>query len=266
MSAFRPAGRRNRVAKVVCALAVAVLGVPEVAIRAAEPDVSEPPAFFDPLAAIAPGITREVSLLVDHIRSDEGRLTQPSLRVQLPVLSWLQFSLEMPVVFLEPRDGPTAVGAGDLVLTGQAMVWTPRAWPAEVDLGLELTLPTGSSRVLTASTALRPFAAGGTKLGPFDVIGNLSYQWVLDGPAAYSELFQTTVAGAYRFRRLAPFVEVALLKGVRGLDDLRPQVSVLPGVELFLPWNLSVSIGVQLPLGPAKFFDQRVLGLVKWAF
>jgi hypothetical protein len=251
---------------ILFALVVVVLDFPGAVSLAAEPDAAEPPAFFDPLAAIAPGITREVALLVDHIRSDEDRLTQLSIKLQLPVQSWLQFSLEMPVVFLEPHDESTRIGAGDLVLVGQAMAWAPRAWPAEIDVGLELTLPTGNSNVLTGSLALRPFAAAGTKLGPFDVIGNLSYQWVLDGPAAYSELFQATVAGAYRVRWLAPFVEVVLLKGVRGLDDLRPQVSVLPGVELFLPWNLSISAGVQLPLGPAKFFDQRVLGLVKWSF
>ena len=81
------------------------------------------------------------------------------------------------------------------MLAGQAMVWTPRTWPAEINLGLELTLPTGSSNVLTGSTALRPFAAAGTKLGPFDLIGNLSYQWVLGGPAAYSELFRFSLAG-----------------------------------------------------------------------
>jgi hypothetical protein len=255
-----------RAASIVCALAVAILGFSGGVTLAVEPEAGGPPEFFDPLATIAPGISREVNLLVDHVRSNDSRLTQPSVKLQLPVLSWLQFGLEMPVVFLEPSEGSTTVGAGDLVLVGQAMVWAPRAWPAEIDLGLELTLPTGSSKVLTGSTALRPFAAVGTKLGPVDVIGNLSYQWVLGGPIADSELFQTTLAGAYRTRWLAPFVEVSLLKGVRGLDEPRPQVSVLPGVEFFLPWNLSVSIGVQLPLGPARFFDQRVLGLVKWPF
>lgn len=53
---------------------------------------------------------------------------------------------------------------------------------------------------------------------------------------------------------------------MRGLDDLRPQVAVLPGFELFLPGNVSLSVGVQLPLGPARAFDQRVLGFLKWPF
>lgn len=249
-----------------CALAVAIYGPSGIAPVVAEPTAGDPPEFFDPLATITPGITREVGLLFDHIRGADGRLTVPSMRLQLPVLTWLQLSLEMPVVVFEPSDGPASVGAGDLLLTGQAMVWVPRAWPAEVDLGLELTLPSGSSNVLAGSTALRPFAAAGTKLGSFDVIGNLSYQWGFDGPLASSQLFQVTVATGYRVRWIAPFAELTLLKPVRGPDDRRPQVSVLPGVELFLPWRLSLSVGVQLPLGPARFFEQRVLGFLKWQF
>jgi hypothetical protein len=108
---------RAEASTILLALVVVVLGFP----GAAEPDGAEPPAFFDPLAAIAPGITREVTLLVDHIRSDEDRLTQLSIKLQLPVQSWLQFSLEMPIVFLEPHDESTRIGAGDLVLVGQAM-------------------------------------------------------------------------------------------------------------------------------------------------
>ncbi len=59
---------------------------------------------------------------------------------------------------------------------------------------------------------------------------------------------------------------MTLLKPVRGAEELRPQFALVPGIELFLPWNLSLSVGVQLPLGPARFFDQRVLAFFKWPF
>ena len=49
---------------ILFALAVLVFGFPGAVSLAAEPDAAEPPAFFDPLAAIAPSITREVTLLV----------------------------------------------------------------------------------------------------------------------------------------------------------------------------------------------------------
>ena len=226
----------------------------------------EPPAFFDPLVTISPGITREVDVLFDHARGAGGRLTQPSLRLQYPVLPWLQWSLEAPVVVWDPDGDASRVGMGDLLLSGQARVWVPRAWPAEIDVGFELTLPSGSSDVLAGSTAVRPFAIAGTKLGPLDLIGNVSYHWMTAGPFAGTERLQVVFAAGYPAGRIAPFTELVLVKPVRGEDDLRPQVSLVGGLELFLPRNLSLSLGVQVPIGQARAFDQRVLGFFKWPF
>jgi Putative MetA-pathway of phenol degradation len=224
-------------------------------------------AFFDPLVAIAPGISREVTLLVDHGRADGDRLTLASIRLQYPVLSWLQFSLEVPGVVREPEAEAWTAGVGDLVLSGQARTWAPGDWPAQVDVGLELTLPTGdASRGLGGSTALRPFVAAGIKLGPIELVGNVSYQWGLDGPLDDAEAVQAIVAVGYPVRWIVPFTELTVVKPVRGTDDRRPQMAAVPGVEIFLPGNLSLSIGVQLPLGSARAADQRVLGLLKWPF
>jgi hypothetical protein len=226
----------------------------------------DPPPFFDPLITISPGITREVDVLFDHPRTSTDRLIQPSLRLQYPVHPRLQFSLEVPVVVRE-RDGQsTRTAVGDVLLAAQTMAWFSTDWPSEIDAGLELTLPTGDPDVFGGSTALRPFVAAGTKLGPFDVLGNLSYQWGVAGPLAGVELLHTSVAVGYVARRIAPFVELSLVKPVRGVADHRPQVAVLPGVEIFLPRNVSLSIGVELPLGPARVFDQRVLGFLKLPF
>jgi hypothetical protein len=227
----------------------------------------QPVAFFDPLLTIAPGIAREANLLFDHARADGDRLTLASVRLQYPVAPWLQFSLEVPAALRETDAEAWTAGIGDVLLSGQARTWAPRDWPAQVDLGLELTLPTGdSSRGLGGSTALRPFVAAGTKAGPLELIGNLSYQWGLDGPLDGAEAFQAIVAVGYPLRSIVPFAELTVVKPVRGTDDLRPQVAAVPGLEIFLPGNLSLSIGVQLPLGSARAFDQRVLGFLKWPF
>jgi hypothetical protein len=252
----------GRLARIGCALAVVALALPSTVAFPAD----DAPSFFDPLVTISPGITREMDVLFDHVRSPSSRLTQPSLRLQYPVHPRLQFALEMPVVFLN-RDGePLRTAAGDVLLTGQAMAWSSSRRPWEIDLGLELTLPTGDPDILSGSTALRPFVAAGTKLGPFDVLGNLSYQWIVAGPLAETELLQTSVAVAYLTSSIAPFAELTLTKPVHGLADHRPQVTVLPGVEIFLSRSITLSIGVQLPLGPARSFDQRVLGFLKLPF
>jgi Putative MetA-pathway of phenol degradation len=244
------------------AVAVTVLALPGGAALAAD----DPPPFFDPVVTIAPGITREVDVLFDHVRTSSSRLSQPSLRLQYPVRPWLQFALEMPVVALDRDTGPSATAAGDLLLTAQALAWAPSDRPVEIDLGLELTLPTGDPDLLGRSTAVRPFAAAGIKLGRFDVLGNLSYQWIVAGPLASTEVFQTTVAVGYPTRWITPFTELTLTKPVRGPPDLRPQVAVVPGFEIFLPRSITLSIGVQLPLGQARVFDQRVLGFLKLPF
>jgi hypothetical protein len=192
----------------VCGLALAILGLSGTSSLADEREAHVPPAFFDTVVAITPGISRELDLAFDHIRSSEGRLTQLSLKLQYPVLPWLQFSLEVPAFIQDPEAGSPSTGAGDIALQGQAMLWAPSGWPAELDVGLELTLPTGGSSVLAGSTAVRPFVAAGAKLGPLDVIGNLSYQWLVAGPAAGIELFQSTLAVGYPTRLVAPFLEM----------------------------------------------------------
>ena len=264
--AFRWSRLGSRRGTACCVFAAALLVLAHAGAVGAESHGAAPLAFFDPVVTIAPGITREVALLAEQVREGDARRTQASLRLQYPVLSWLHVSLEMPVVVADlDRESPTT-GAGDLIVGAQTMVWTASAWPAEIDLGVELTLPTGSSDVLAGSTALRPFVAAGTKLGPLDLIGNLSYEWALGGPFSGLQQFQATAALAYRTRWIAPFVEFSVLKPVRRSDELRPQTALLPGIELFLPWQLTLSVGVQLPFGPARFFDQRVLGFLKRPF
>ena len=223
--------------------------------------------FFDPLVTLDPGISRELSFVVDHIRADGERLTSMSAKLQYPVLPWLQFSIEMPVLVPDgPTEDPT-IGAGDLVLTGQAALLTSRDGRSELAAGVELTLPTGSVSLLAGSTAVRPFVTGAIKLGPLGLIANVSHLWVVAGPVADVQLFQANSALGYPLLPwITPFVELNLIKPVQGLADLRPQVYALPGLELFLPWSLSLSAGVQLPLTSARLFEQRVLGLLKWQF
>jgi len=244
------------------AVALTILALPGRVALAADEQLS----FFDPVVTITPGITREVDVLFDHVRTTSSQLSQPSLRVQYPVRSWLQFALEMPVVAVTRDTGSSATGAGDLLLTGQARVWAPSDHRVEIDLGLDLTLPTGDPDLLGHSTALRPFAAAGIKLGQFDLLSNLSYQWIVAGPLAATEVFKSTVAVGYPTRWIAPFTELTLTKPVRGSPGLRPQMAVVPGIEIFLRQSITVSIGVQLPLSQARAFDQRVLGFLKLPF
>ena len=238
-----------------------------VAMPARAHDRNDPePSFFDPLVTLAPGISRELDLLFEHTRAVNERLTLMSAKLQYPVLPWLQWSVEMPALLLDPDKGDSTAGAGDLVLGFQAAVQKSPRRQAELDVGVELTLPTGSTRLLAGSTAVRPFVSGAIKLGPFDVISNVSHLWVVAGPVSGVQLFQANAALGYPLGRVTPFVELCLVQPTHGTSDHRSQVYVVPGLEVFLPSNLSLSLGVQLPVTSARLFEQRVLGFLKWQF
>jgi hypothetical protein len=229
--------------------------------------------FFDPVVTNSPGISREAGFTFDHINLFDGRFTQFSFKLQYPVLSWLQLILEVPLALSDPSGPAFDSGVGDINLVAQARVWVSPAWQAEADLGLAMGLPSGSGNILAGSTAIQPFAVGGINLGPVNVIGDLRYTWAVAGTAAGLQLFQANVAAGYVInelgrvvRGLTPFLEVNLIKPVRGVDELRPQLFVLPGLEVYLPWNLSISAGVQIPILGPRLIDYRLLTFVKWEF
>jgi len=254
--------------RVQCRLTVTIgLGLAALLPAAVARAADGPPAFFDPLVTDAPGISREFGVLFEHVRQTDSRLTQPSVRLQYPVLSWIQFSLEVPIAFRDHDEGSSASGISDLLVVGLARVFAPTDWPVEIDVGLGVTLPTGDSEVVGgATTAVRPFLAAGIKLGPVDVLGSLGYQWTADGPSGHGHAVQAAIAVGRPVGWITPFVELSVLSQVSGADDRRPQVTVAPGVELYATRNLSLSLGVQLPLSSARGFEQRVLGFCRWAF
>ena len=128
----------------------------------------------------------------------------------------------MPVVVLDPDRGEAATGTGDVIVVGQAAVLKSRREKVELDVGVELTLPTGSASLLAGSTAVRPFVSGAIRLGPLELIANLSHQWVVAGPVSGVQLFQANAALGYPLDRVTPFVELSLIQPVQRIDDHRP--------------------------------------------
>src|SRR5262245_35099089 len=84
-----------RAGATACGLTLACISPTPADAQATEP--APPPAFFDPVISISPGMSREVDVVFDHLRADDGQLTAISLRLQYPVAPWLQLSLEVPI-------------------------------------------------------------------------------------------------------------------------------------------------------------------------
>jgi hypothetical protein len=113
---------------------------------------------------------------------------------------------------------------------------------------------------------VRPFVIAAVKAGPLDVIGNLSYQWFAAGPFSGTNGLLASVSVGYPWRALVPFAELTVVRPVHGAGAGETQLTLGPGVEVFLPWKWSLSVGAQFAVGAARTYDQRVLGFFKVPF
>jgi hypothetical protein len=121
--------------------------------------------LFDPLVTRNPTPERELELTIEYEKGDKGEEVEAEL-------SWLfgqrfSASLEMPVLFLMPKEGSDESGLGDITLGGKALLFQSIERPALVTAGLELGLPTGSeSRGLGGDFSVTPYVAAGIAMAP----------------------------------------------------------------------------------------------------
>ena len=114
--------------------------------------------FFYPVVTRRPVIERELELNVRHEKGRGGRETETAGAIELPLLPWWQLEVEVPLVFTDPRDGPSEGGFGDLAVQNKFLLWKSVEHRALVAGGFELTLPSGSERRgLGGTAAVRPF-------------------------------------------------------------------------------------------------------------
>jgi hypothetical protein len=203
---------------------------------------------------------REVELEVSYEKGREGREFETEAELSWRFGRRFSVSLEVPVVYLSPRDGPDVAGIGDLALDGKYRVFQSVEHAALAAVGLELGLPTGSEhRGLGGSTALTPYVTAGIGLRSIDLIGEVAYTWIVDGADSGLQSLQVNLAAAYTgWRRVTPLLELNLVTQTRGANrpeededepDLlgKTQVYLTPGVVFKLPRRTSLRGGVQIP-------------------
>ncbi len=144
----------------------------------AEPNIS----FFYPLATRRPVTERELEGQMVHSKGPEGRETAALLALEWPVLPRVQLEVEIPFTVLDPDAGKVVAGFGDIELQAKLQVFKSVQYRALVAFGLEMKLPAGSrARRLGGEHAIEPFLTAGIALGPFDLIGEVAYEWILNG-------------------------------------------------------------------------------------
>ena len=270
------------VAATVCVLAVAGLG-PRAMAQGVEQPIIE---LFDPLVTRNPTPERELEVNIQYEKGAEGKEVEAEVEFRWRFGDRIEASVEIPVVFLMPREGSDESGLGDITLGGKVLIFQSIDQPALVTVGVELGLPSGSeSRGLGGSFSVNPYVTGGIGLGPIDLIGDIGYTWVVDGSDDGSETFAVSLAAAYKgWRQVTPTLELSIVtqtrrangsgRGEEGEEepDLvgQPQVYLTPGVIIrslsWMPAGTSVGGGVQIGLTRDREFDYRIFAGFRWEF
>jgi len=254
------------------ALVVLILALSPVTAFGTDEDPSL--EFFYPLVTRRPVIEREVELRLRHDNGRVGRRSELAAALELPLLPRWQIEIEVPAVFIDPREGKGAAGPGDVELQNKFLLLKSIELRALVATGFALRLPSGSERRgLGGDAAVEPFLVGGVALGDLDLIGEASYEWNVNAHVRgeREQALTTGVAVGYRgLRGFTPLVELLTVTQTRGHADEafrgRTQVYVVPGLNV-RPWpGTTARFGVQLPVGDARKADYVLHGGLVWEF
>jgi len=229
-----------------------------------EPNIT----FFYPLVTRRPIIERELEFGLMHTKGLDARETEATAAIELPILPRLQFEVEVPFIVLNPDEGKVVAGFGDIELQAKLQVFKSVQYRTLVAFGLESKLPSGSrARGLGGEHAIEPFLTAGTALGPFDLLGEVAYEWILNGDERPREQeFTARLAIAYPASRwFAPLLELVTVTRTHGPADdeesllHKTQVYLVPGFNIRPRPGVTFRAGVQVPVTTAKAFDYQFL-------
>jgi len=224
--------------------------------------------FFSPRVTRRPIIERELEFKLNYTKGLDARETEATMAIEFPILPRLQFEVEVPFLVLNPDEGKVVAGFGDLELQAKLQVFKSVQYRALVAFGLESKLASGSkSRGLGGEYALEPFLTAGIALGPFDLIGEVAYEWILNGDEHPREQeFTARLAIAYPASRwFIPLLELVTVTRTRGPADdeesllHKTQVYLVPGFNIRPRAGVTFRAGVQVPVTTAKAFDYQFL-------
>jgi len=242
-----------------------------------EPNIS----FFYPLVTRRPLTERELEFKLNHTKGLDARETEAALAVEWPILPRLQFEVEVPFVVVDPNEGKAVAGFSDIELQAKLQVFKSVQHRALVAFGLEYKLPSGSrARGLGGEHAIEPFLTAGMAIGPFDLIGEVAYEWVLNGAERPREQeFSASLAVAYPASRwFIPLLELVTVTQTRGPAGIeregggeealrhKTQVYLIPGFNMRPRPGMTLRVGVQVPVTTAKSFDYQFLSAVDIEF
>jgi hypothetical protein len=145
-------------------------------------------------------------------------------------------------VIQNPIDALSTAGPGDLTVENKFLFWRSVQYMAAVAGGFELRLPSGSERRgLGGEFGVEPFLTAGIALGPFDVIGEIAYEWNLNNVHGQreQELTANLTVGWPVSRWFTPLLELNTVTMIQGTveEDTpklggRTQIYLTPGFNV----------------------------------
>jgi len=226
-----------------------------------EPDIE----FFYPVVTRRPIVERELEFSLEYEKGDEGREVVLAASLEWVILPRWQVEIEFPLVILDPDEGSTKAGLGDIEIDNKVQIFKSVEYRLLVAVGVELTVPSGSeSRGLGGELAVEPYLTAGVALGPFDLLAEVAYEWVID-PEHEEELSTGLALGYPAWRWFVPFVELRTVTPTRG-EDHQTQAYVVPGFNVRPYPGVTLRFGVQLPVTSAREFDYQVRAAGVWEF
>jgi hypothetical protein len=226
-----------------------------------EPDIE----FFYPVVTRRPVVECELEFSLEYEKSAEGREVELAAALEWVILPRWQVEIEFPLVILDPDEGSTKTGLGDIEIDNKVQIFKSVEYRLLVATGVELKVPSGSeSRGLGGELAVEPYLTAGIALGPFDLLAEVAYEWVIE-PEREEELSTGLALGYPAWRWFVPFVELRTVTPTRG-EDHRTQAYVVPGFDVKPYPGITLRVGVQVPVTTAKEFDYQVRAAAVWEF
>jgi hypothetical protein len=214
--------------------------------------------LFHPLTVRRPVMEQQIEIQGARGVSETARNSSVEAAVDYHVLSRWQVESVFPFLWSKGQNSQSEAGLGDIEFENKFLLLARKGRAPLVAGGLDVAFPSGSAvRGLGGNSALTPFVTAGTHFRSLELLGDLSYRWVLSGPDSPNKgLAGGLVTGIRVLPWLIPFAE-----WTGG-----PGMVAGPGVNIDLGSGRSLLFGVEKSIrGKTDFDTQFRLGLV-WDF
>lgn len=231
--------------------------------------------FVYPMVTRRPIVENEAEFKIRHLRDKDGQETEFVAEGGFRILPFWEAVVEIPAVVIHERGEGTRGGLGDIGIENRFLVLKSLRHQAQVVLGLEVDTPSGSKhRHLGGDVGVEPYISGGIKFGPVNFLASAGHAWEHLN-AHHSDEKERAVKGDFTVgyelsKFLAALMEVNTVTLTKGGEDeglhRKTQVYLTPGININPIEEMTIRLGVQVPVTHAKEFYHQVHAGMSWFF